>query len=520
VKKKTRKILMILMAVIFGAIMVGSSTVALFGGFGGAKTTSQTNGTTTTGTPADHYKDSDRPIYCETNDAKSSTYITEFKIPTACTQPLGITTDPSGNVWFTESNTGNIGKFDPSTRNFTEYSNALWQKNEKAMMWGIGYASDGNLWYTDSGHNLIWKFSPTDKKYASFNYVVTPGEKESFPQMLITNGKEILVNDFVGKKLTSFNLDKVSSSIDYTTIPSPGNYNFTSAMAFDSSGKIWYTVWIYQKGGNLVRYDPQTGNKTEYNLPPGIFAPNGISVDKDGKLWLTDTASSLFFNFDPQTQHFTKFITPSPPQSTYGNSSGLIKTPISRLYWNHFDDKGRIWFNEQVGNSIGFFDPMKNSLIEYLVPSKNSNWADCGPLTDCGVAQILDFTVDNDKVWFTEWVENNIGFLDPNIPLPIDVSVTPEEITLNRGENSTISFTITPEAQINDTINLVTANTAGLNDIIVSGTHQQVIIGNQPKTVSINISADNFALTGTYKVLIGARDNDVTASKFVTVTIK
>ncbi len=509
------------MAVAFAAIMVGSSTVALFGGFGGTKNTTQNTGITITGTPADNYKDKDRPTFCETSVAKSTKYITEFKIPTVCTQPIGITTDPLGNVWFTESNTGNIAKFDPSTKNFTEYENPLWQQHEKSMMWGIGYASDGNIWYTDSRHNLIWKFSPTDKKYASFNYPTTLGEKEAFPQMLVTNGKEILVNDFVGKKITSFNLDQVGPSIDYSTISSPpGNYNFTSALAVDSNGKIWYTVWTYQQGGNLVRYDPQTGNKTQFNLPPGIFAPNGISIGQDDKVWVTDTASSLFFSFDPQSEQFTKFITPLPPESTFGNSSGLIKTPISRPYWNHIDANGRIWFNEQVGNSIGVFDPAKDSLVEYLVPSKNPNWSDCGSLQDCGVAQVLDFTTSDSKVWFTEWVENNIGFLDPTIPLPIDVGTTPNDITVHRGENSTVSFTITPNEQINDPITLLTANTAGLNDVIVSGNHHQVTVGGQPKTVSIDISADNFALTGTYKILIGARYHEVTISKYVTVTIK
>ncbi len=137
------------MAIGFAAIMVGSSTVALFGGFGNPKT-AQTTDTTITGTPADNYKDKDRPTFCETSDAKSNKYITEFKIPTACTQPLGITTDPSGNVWFTESNTGKIAMFDPSIKNFTEYTNPLWQSHEKSMMWGIGYAPDGNIWYTDS----------------------------------------------------------------------------------------------------------------------------------------------------------------------------------------------------------------------------------------------------------------------------------------------------------------------------------------------------------------------------------
>ncbi|MBI1828477.1 MAG: lyase [Thaumarchaeota archaeon] len=518
-KKKNRKILMIIMAVAFGAIMVGSSTVALFGGFGHPKNTAQTTDTTITGTPADNYKDKDRPTFCETSDAKSNKYITEFKIPTVCTQPLGITTDSSGNIWFTESNTGKIAKFNPSTKNFTEYTNPLWQSHEKSMMWGIGHAPDGNIWYTDSGHNLIWKFSPTDKKYANFNYPTTPGQSEAFPQMIVINGKEILVNDFVGRKITSFNVDQVGSTIDYSTIHSPGNYNFTSDMAVDSNGKIWYTVWIYQQGGNLVRYDPQTDNKTQFTIPPGILAPNGISVEKDGKIWITDTASSIFFSFDQQSQQFTKFITSIPAESTYGNASGLIKTPISRPYWSQIDDKGRMWFNEQVANSIGVFDPVKGSLVEYLVPSKNPNWSDCGYIHNCGVAQVLDFTTSDDKVWFTEWVENNIGVLDPNASLAMDVSVTPTDIISHRGDNSTISFTITPNEQIVDPVTLVTSNTANTNDIIVSGNHQ-VTMTNQPKTVSINISADNFALTGTYKVLIGARYHEVTISKYVTVTIK
>src|SRR5438309_294879 len=282
---------MIVMAVVFAAIMVGSSTVALFGGFGSIKNSDQNTGITTTGTPADNYKDKDRPTFCGTSDAKSSRYITEFKIPTACTQPLAIITDPNGNVWFTETNTGKIAKFDPSTTNFTEYENPVWQSHEKAMMWGIGYASDGNLWYTDSGHYLIWRFSPTDKKYTSFNYPITPGQNETFPQMLVTKGKEILVNDFVGRKISSFNLDQVGSTIDYSIISSPGNYSFTSTMAVDSNGKIWYTVWIYQQGGNLVRYDPQTDNKTQFPLPSGVLAPNGLSIGKDGKVWITDTAS-------------------------------------------------------------------------------------------------------------------------------------------------------------------------------------------------------------------------------------
>ncbi|OLD21533.1 MAG: hypothetical protein AUG16_02085 [Thaumarchaeota archaeon 13_1_20CM_2_39_20] len=518
-KKKTKKILLISMAAFFAIIMVASSTVALIG-FGGNKGTSDQSkpGLTITGTPADNYPDNKRTTFCESAGAKSSRYITEFKIPTACAQPLGITTDSSGIVWFTESNTGNIAKFDPSTKNFEEFNNPQWQKGEKSMMWGINFASDGNLWYSDSQHGLIWKFNPQQKNYANFVFPKTAGQ-EVFPQMLETDGNKILVNDFTGRKIAVFGTEQTGPSLQATEIPSPGNYNFTSTMAVDAGGKIWYTVWIYQQGGILVSYDPKTGNSAQFSLPSGVEAPNGISFDSNGKLWITDTASSFFLSFDPQSKQFSKFVTSPPPVLSYGNASGLIKTPISRPYWNYFDDKGRLWFNEQVANSIGVFDPVKESLVEYLVPSKNPNWSDCGTSQDCGVAQVLDFTVDHDKVWFTEWVEDNIGLLDSSSTLPLDVNLSSSSITLHRGQNATISLTLTPNEQLSSPVDILTSYTAGPHNISVAASDQNIIL-DKSKSLSINIGADNFALSDTYKVLVGARYQDVTISKFVAVTIE
>ena len=43
--------------------------------------------------------------------------------------------------------------------------------------------------------------------------------------------------------------------------------------------------------------------------------------------------------------------------STYGNQTGVVKTPISRPYWIESDDQGRIVFNEQTANNISVMDP-------------------------------------------------------------------------------------------------------------------------------------------------------------------
>ena len=518
-KQKTKKILLILMAAFFGIIMVASSTAALFP-IGNKQNTDQNKpGLTITGTPADNFPDDKRTTFCESGEAKSTRYITEIKIPTACTQPLGIAADSSGNVWFTESNTGNIAKFDTSAKTFEEFKNPQWQKGEKSMMWGIVTVPDGSIWYSDSQHNLIWKFDPQQKDYTSFVFPKTAGLKDVFPQMLVADGSNILVNDFTGRKIAVFDTSQTGPTLQTTNIASLGNYNFTSTMIADSSGKIWYTVWIYQQGGALIRYDPKTGNSTEFALPPSIEAPNGISADSSGKIWITDTASSFFISFDPQSKQFTKFVTSPPPISSYGNSSGLIKTPISRPYWNYFDDKGRVWFNEQVANSLGVFDPTKESLVEYLIPSKNPNWSDCGTLQDCGVAQVLDFTVDHNKVWFTEWVENNIGLLDTSTNLPLELNPSSSSITLNRGQNGTISVTLSPNEQLSSPVEILTSHNSGLHNLLVTSSDSKITL-DESKSVNISVASDNFALAGTYKILISARYQDVTISKFVTVIIE
>ena len=66
--------------------------------------------------------------FCSTNDQPlSNEYVKEYKIPTSCTQPLAITVDHDGKVWFAQTNTGKIAKFDPLTETFTEYDNSTWE---------------------------------------------------------------------------------------------------------------------------------------------------------------------------------------------------------------------------------------------------------------------------------------------------------------------------------------------------------------------------------------------------------
>ena len=171
-----------------------------------------------TGTPADNFSQEQRSKFCETGNATSNNFIKEYKIPTECTLPHAIVTDYDGNIWFIESNTGNLAKFDPVMEKFTEYENSIWAKGQRSMMWGMDYASDGTILFTNEKHNNIWKFDIQDEEYSVTSF---PSSADSFPQRLEIQGSKLIINDFKGNRLVF--LDYIQSDEPLSSYYVPSN---------------------------------------------------------------------------------------------------------------------------------------------------------------------------------------------------------------------------------------------------------------------------------------------------------
>ena len=495
---------------------------------------------TETGSPLDSYSLEEQPQFCGTSEkAKKNAYVQEFKIPTPCTQPLAITVDPHGSIWFAQTNTGGIAKFNPITQSFTEYENTIWPEKGRSMMWGIDYSPDGSIWYTDEASDSIWKFSILDESYNRIAYPISEDET-ALPQKLTVKGSKIIVNDFTGSKLTFFTFNQQGEDQYYTTIPSLIDGSVTSDFAIDSKENIWYTTWVPQETGILVKFD-----HTSYELsrasslatqtlmlqdftnfvqfPDGLSTPNGITVGPNEKIWIADTSSSFFFSFDPENEEFTKYITSTPDNKAYGNSTGLIKNPISRPYWiEHYD--GNLVMNEQTANRIAVFNPSSETLVEYNIPSRNPNWADCEGIDNCGVSQVFDFAIDGKKIWFTEWVENNIGVVDTSIPLDFSIGIDNTNIILEKGQTSEVILTANhvvnnPTSDKLISVNLSSASTSLFSDIVINAESTQFVLNDGKKIIPIQITAGVNALSGTHKVLLGLYDGEVTISQFINVKI-
>jgi len=486
---------------------------------------------------------------CSANElAGSNEHVKEYKIPTACTQPLAITVDHNGIVWFAQTNTGKVAKFDPLTETFTEYDNPVWKNVEKifiasaienniepkklrSMMWGMDYFPDDSIWFTDEATDAIWKFSIYDESYDRISYSQTGEDKSSLPQKLVIEGSKIIINDFTGGRLSFLDYAQNEQGLLHYAIPSVMEDAVTSDFAIDSDKNVWYTNWVPGGQGILVKFDypgyefqSSQGEVTQglllqdfvewYNFPAGLTTPNGVAVGPDQKIWLANTSSNYFFSFDPKTEEFTKYTTSIPTIDSYGNFG---KNPVSNPYWIEHHN-GNLIMNQHNANRIGVFNPSSETLVEYTVPSRNPNWADCEGIEYCGVAQVFDFAVAGEKIWFTEWVENNIGVVDTSIPLPFSIAIDKDKITLEKGQTIqiTLEVTKTGSAHMYDA-SVNSSSTSTFSDIII--THENNFSLSDKITISVEIIASEYALSGTHKVLLGAYTDDIAVSQFITVTV-
>jgi virginiamycin B lyase len=408
-------------------------------------------------------------------------------------------------------------------------------------MWGIDYSSDGSIWYTDGYHDALWKFSISDESYDRLQYPNPEDTEGVFPQKLTVDGSRIIVNDLLGSRISFFEFAQVGQEIRTFAIPSPLENSITSDFTIDSEDNVWYTTWIPDETGILVKFDypsyeiAQAESSPEwfsqglllqrfiefYQFPPDMNTPNGITVGPNQKIWISDTSGNFFFSFDPETEEFTKYVTSIPHADSYGNLK--LPTYSSNPYWIEHHD-GNLVMNEHNANRIAVFNPESETMVEYTVPSRNPNWSDCEGIDYCGLSQVFDFTVDGSKIWFTEWVENNIGVVDTSATLPFTIDIDNQNIILERGQTAEVLLqfnipnVLLGEGEVSASLNK--SSTASSSDLIITSEHTVLnsLVGDS-QSYLIQITAGEDALSGTHKVLLGAFDDEIAISKFITVTI-
>jgi streptogramin lyase len=284
--------------------------------------------------------------------------VTVFSVGvTANSQPIGITTGPDGNIWFTQAGRTvptaampAVGRIDPATGVVTEFTAGL---STGSAPTGITVGSDGNLWIAERTRGSVARVTPA-------------GAIEELPA---------LVND-----------DPALS-----TPPS------VESIVTGPDGNLWFTK---DNGGaatipdKIVRMNPVTRTMTEFPLSP-VAGPEAIINGGDGNLYFTEA--------DEDNGHLARITTAGVvTEFQNGLPAGLGALTVG--------PDGGVWFVLSQTNGIGRFNVPNHAVSVFGVPTANID-------TSTGLSEGPEgITAGIDgNVWFAEGdFGTSIGRITPN----------------------------------------------------------------------------------------------------------
>ena len=200
--------------------------------------------------------------------------------------PFDLTFDTYGNLWFTEFAGNNIGFFNTQTHALVENSIPTADSNP----YGITIAPNGTVWFAENRDSLgqIGSFTPTASGIVKITEHAVIAAR---PHLMRADkaGNIWYSNGFAGN-IGEFDPRSGSSKTFHvyfgTCTPASCTGTHISGLAVDAKGHIWFTDSLSQRVGYLV---PSTGQVVAQTLKTNNAHPNdGLTIDSSGRIWFTE----------------------------------------------------------------------------------------------------------------------------------------------------------------------------------------------------------------------------------------
>jgi virginiamycin B lyase len=195
---------------------------------------------------------------------------------------------PDGNIYITVMNGNKIARFDTKTHAFKEWDLAPGHRPH-----GLLVDKQGIVWTTGNGNGTLGRLDPATGQFTEFS---TPSRGGGPHTLVIGNDGVIWFTMQSGNKIGRFDTKTSGPITEYPT--SGGPYG----LALDNAGNVWFC----RMGDNKVgRLDPKSGQMTEISTGPGSL-PRRIAAAPDGMLWVTQYGNGKLAKIDPAAAKVVK----------------------------------------------------------------------------------------------------------------------------------------------------------------------------------------------------------------------
>jgi streptogramin lyase len=325
--------------------------------------------------------------------------------------PWGTATDAAGNIWFAEPGcdfaptcpantpTGQIGEIKASSHAIVLYTLPNIAGNQPIF---LTFDGAGKLWFTTPNNDMIGEFDPSSRLFVG-QWAVTPG---SGPWDLTIAGGKIWYTEHLVSAVGAFN----PSTHAYQDFPTPTASSFPYGIAANG-GLIWFTENNSAVDQVAVLDTAHSNAISEYPIvAPKTGTPHLIAIDSSGHPWWTEGWANTIATLDPAAAipgqcgtasgtctGVKRFQLPQSACSTGTHVSGIAIQGSANL----------VWLDNSLSGQVGSFSP---STATFAL----NTLSDCGVHPHDGL--ILD-TAGN--VWFDEELANAIGELIPGAPVTV-----------------------------------------------------------------------------------------------------
>jgi len=392
-------------------------------------------------------------ILSPSSPANSTQYqMKQFHLPSGSTGPWSIASDSAGRIWVVEQGSNQLASFLPLTATFHEYR--IPTPNSTAG--SVTTDSNGNVWFTELTSNKLGELKNGSSQIVEFKIPNGTATVSGLPQQLScgpsdavsTLQGEIWVLCLFSNQIVEF----FPSNETFASFDLPVFQSGPAGLVFDHNGNFWFTAadanmighgTVSQLQNNtsdgIEETAPQNATYTfnfqhatdllgnSENIKSSLPTPSGIALSPDGNtLWITEHVDSSFDSYNIQTKSLDRFWT-SQTNGDYGYS-------ISFPNGVAVDQNGNVWISEHYGNKIAEYNPVSNSLTEYMVPCCGSSSAGVYTLT----------LGQNGTIWFVEILGGAIGELVPvsNPDQSFKISANSNAISVGRNAAITVPVSL------------------------------------------------------------------------------